>query len=116
MAKLVASLAILPYTCEKLEKRKTMYMVYWSAVHEDGLEAKSRTFTGELLEEPLAFVRELRREGDETGKIRFVIMCSENPNSVGKPGAEMAGPEYDWTKRRGGSNRPSGDVSHTKDH
>ncbi len=93
-----------------------MFMIYWTEVHEDGLETKSQLFDTELLAEPLEFQAGLRREGEATGKIRFVTMVSENPNSVGKPGAVMAGPEYDWTKRRGGSSRPSGDVSHTKDH
>jgi hypothetical protein len=94
-----------------------MFMIYWSEVHEDGLEAKSRVFDTVLLAEPLEFQAALRREGEETGKIRFVTMVSENPNSVGKAGATSAGADYDWSKQHRAGAKPSrGDLSHCKDH
>ena len=94
-----------------------MHMVYWTVVHEDGLETKTQVFTEDDLSAPLKFMEGLRKEQYETGNVRFIVMSSENPNSVGKAGASAAGPDYDWTKRRGGSNRPSrGDLSHYKDH
>lgn len=94
-----------------------MHIVYWTVTHEDGPESKSKPFTDEDLSAPLKFMEELRQEQYETGNIRFIVMASENPNNVGKPGVAAAGPDYDWTKRRGGSNRPSkDDLSHYKDH
>lgn len=94
-----------------------MYMIYWTEVREDGWEAMSKLFETELLEEPLKFQAALRREGEETGKIRFVTMVSENPNSVGKAGATAAGPDYDWSKQHRAGSKPSrGDLSHYKDH
>lgn len=47
------------------------------------------------LGEALKFAEQKRNEG-----FRFVTLVSENPNSVGKPGVDVTGPDYDWTKRR----------------
>lgn len=43
----------------------------------------------------LKFAELKRNEG-----FRFVTLVSENPNSVGKPGVDVTGPDYDWVKRR----------------
>ena len=64
-----------------------MHIVYWTVVHADGLETKSQVFTEENLSEPLKFMEGLRKEQYETGNVRFIVMSSENPNSVGKAGA-----------------------------
>lgn len=94
-----------------------MYIVYWSEVHEDGLEAKSRPFLDEDLSPPLDFMAELRARQYSDGSVRFVVMSSENPNQVGKAGATAAGPDYDWSKQHRAGAKPSrGDLSHTKDH
>lgn len=47
------------------------------------------------LSDALKLTEVLRRGG-----FRFVTLVSENPNSVGKPGVDVTGPDYDWTKRR----------------
>ena len=48
----------------------------------------------------LTFMEKLRgrqRAGDD---VHFVTMSSENPNSVGHPGVDVTGPDYNWKKRR----------------
>jgi len=32
--------------------------------------------------------------------VSFVTLCSENPNSVGRPGVADPPPDYAWKKRR----------------
>lgn len=54
-------------------------------------------FKDDELGKALKFMEELRTEVGSS----FVTMCSENPNSVGKPGVAEVGPGYNWTKRRG---------------
>lgn len=50
----------------------------------------------------LAYAEHLRRDGE-----RFVVMCQENPNQVGRMGVDSVkegilpdGTEYTWRKRR----------------
>lgn len=66
-----------------------MYCVYWDGEH----ECRSKVVTD--LKEALTLAEEKRKAG-----FRFVTMVSENPNSVGKPGVDVTGPDYNWTKRR----------------
>jgi hypothetical protein len=33
-------------------------------------------------------------------KVSHITLMSENPNSVGKPGVDVVGPDYNWKKRR----------------
>lgn len=68
-----------------------MYIVYWM---EDN-RSSARMF--DELKATLDFMESLRKNT----KHSFVTMCSENPNSVGKPGVDEVGPDYNWTKRRG---------------
>lgn len=66
-------------------------------------EPKCRGFTAAQLTEALAFTQEKRNEAG----CHHVSLCSENPDSVGKPGvkafdgfqADGVTP-YDWKKRR----------------
>lgn len=57
-------------------------------------------FDGDGMMEALKLVEELRKEQREGGPIGFVTFCSENPNSVGNPGAADVEPGYNWKKRR----------------
>ena len=43
----------------------------------------------------LSRVQELRSKG-----MRHVVSSTENSMSVGKPGVDVVGPDYDWKKRR----------------
>jgi hypothetical protein len=70
-----------------------MFRVYYT-VAETGIE--SVDFSADKLSNALAFMNNLRNDPD----VSFVVMASENPNSVGKPGAAAAGADYNWTKRR----------------
>ena len=69
-----------------------MFKVYWTKSSGD---PESAGF--ENLSEVLKFMEDLRSEPGNS----FVVMASENPNSVGKPGVDEVGPDYNWTKRRG---------------
>lgn len=70
-----------------------MFMVYWT---EWGDNPRAREFASDQMSEALQFMESLRK----APAVSFVVMASENPNSVGKPGAAAAGADYNWTKRR----------------
>lgn len=70
-----------------------MYKVYWT---EDGPQSKDF----DDLKMSLQFCEEKRTIQRNGGNVGFVVMVSENPNSVGHPGAADVGPDYDWKKRR----------------
>lgn len=73
--------------------KENMFVVYWM---ENGTPSMKK-FDSDEMTETLAFMAFLRKEEG----VSFVTMCSENPNSVGKPGVDEVGPDYNWTKRRG---------------
>jgi hypothetical protein len=58
-----------------------MFMVFWL---EDCVNPYARDFQ---MSEALQFMESLRK----APAVSFIVMASENPNSVGKPGAE-----YSW--------------------
>lgn len=73
-----------------------MYMIYWSTLEADGtLAAHSQEYAADQLTAVLKDMEGLRQAGH-----RFVGMVAENPNSVGKPGVDVTGPEYkdQWDK------------------
>lgn len=86
-----------------------MFKVYWTGpavrVNPETYETvdagydmiASKEFEADKMSDALKFMEELRK--DERNS--FVVMASENPNSVGKPGVDEVGPDYNWTKRRG---------------
>lgn len=83
-----------------------MYIVYWireTTVEERVFDEEKLVtsdylkFDSDKMTDALKFMETLRKD-DRCG---FVTMCSENPNSVGKPGVDEVGPDYNWTKRRG---------------
>lgn len=79
-----------------------MFVVYWLEAGEDGAEAGYSSFAENEMSEALRYMEQLRaaqRSGERP--IAFITMCSENPHSVGKPGAADPGSDYNWTKRRG---------------
>lgn len=80
-----------------------MFMVYWCNVHhDDTLKSCSQRFELDQMKDAMTFMEDLRRQQREGGNgVCFITMCSENPNSVGNPGVDETGPDYNWTKRRG---------------
>lgn len=64
----------------------------------DGSEPKMVIFEGdatETLGPALQKTQELRQQG-----YRHVVLSTENSMSVGKPGVDVVGPDYNWKKRR----------------
>ncbi len=77
-----------------------MYMVYWMHVDSDKALPQSRDFASDDMSAALKFMEELRARQRAGEGICFVTMCSENPHSVGHPGAADPHPDYNWKKRR----------------
>jgi len=75
-----------------------MYKVYWT--ENVTQSAVSKDFTELEMGAALSFMEVLRKQQCKDGSVGFVTFVSENPNSVGKPGVDETGPDYNWTKRR----------------
>lgn len=79
----------------------TVYKVYWSTANDDDTwRSQSKDFVKCEMAAALKFAESLRAMQWAHGRIRFVTMCSENPDSVGHPGVDVTGPEYNWKKRQ----------------
>ena len=87
----------------KIQKKEKMndtkYMVYWTMTN--GAPASMEIGS---LTTALSYAELHRRQG-----MRFVTMCAEDPNQVGKMGVDSIvdnktpdGVEYTWVKRRDG--------------
>jgi len=74
------------------------YVVYWMERCEETPIARFEELTDLLLS--LKFAEVLRKRQFAGEKISHITLMSENPNSVGKPGVDVVGPDYDWKKRR----------------
>ncbi|MBY4947506.1 hypothetical protein K6V92_12850 [Cupriavidus respiraculi] len=78
-----------------------MYKVYWTTFDESGApSAHSQDFDSTELAAVLAWCEDLRAQQRAGKPVGFVTMVSENPNSVGNPGAADVEPGYAWYKRR----------------
>ena len=77
-----------------------MFLVYWSICQNELRIPQSKEFEQDQMKAALTFMEELRMKQRAGGPIGFVVMASENPNSVGHPGAADVLPGYDWKKRR----------------
>jgi hypothetical protein len=62
--------------------------------------ARHELFYDDELNKTLSFMEALRKRQREGDSIQFVTFSSENPDSVGNPGVDVIGPDYNWTKRR----------------
>lgn len=83
-----------------------MFAVYWLRTMDWNEDVPHiEQFWPEEMSDALKYMEELRRDP----KNRFVTMCSENPNSVGKPGVADPSSDYNWTKRRTTKLRNSND-------
>jgi hypothetical protein len=82
------------------EKKKNMFMVYWTEVQNGDKTPKQKEFDSQSMAAALGFMEELRGRPRAGEALSFVVMQSENPNSVGNPGVAGVGPDYNWRKRR----------------
>jgi hypothetical protein len=77
-----------------------MYMVYWTIVEDDAATPHAKDFgTADMLA-AMAFMEALRARQRSGEGVRFITMSSEHPDSVGHPGVDVTGPDYNWKKRR----------------
>jgi hypothetical protein len=73
-----------------------MYKVYWTESGQlCGVEYGSTEMSTALGKTQELYQRQ--HTGDD---VHFITMVSENPDSVGRPGYDVTGPDYDWKKRR----------------
>lgn len=77
-----------------------MYKVYWTQGHGGEAQARSEDFDTDSLIAALAHMESLRARQRAGEAIGFVVMASENPNSVGHAGVADPSADYDWKKRR----------------
>ena len=75
-------------------------MVYGSETIDDGIVPRCASFPASAMADALAFTETLRRRQSRGEPVSFVTLCSENPNSVGRPGVADPPPDYAWKKRR----------------
>ncbi|WP_410799641.1 hypothetical protein [Paraburkholderia sp. SIMBA_053] len=77
-----------------------MYMVYWSEAIDDAIVPRAASFAAGAMAEALSLAETLRRRQSCGEPVCFVTLCSENPNSVGRPGVADPPADYAWKKRR----------------
>lgn len=77
-----------------------MFMVYWTIVADGAATPHAQAFPPSDMVAAIGLMEQLRERQRAGEDVRFVTMASENPDSVGHPGVEAAGPGYSWTKRR----------------
>ena len=77
-----------------------MYMVYWTEATEELPKPAQALFPANELRAALQFMEELRQRQRAGEAVNFIVMASENPDSVGQPGAADPAPDYKWMKRR----------------
>ena len=77
-----------------------MYMVYWTEVSDNLRRPGQELFSSDELRAALAFMEELRQRQRAGEPVSFIVLSSENPDSVGHAGAIDATPDYKWLKRR----------------
>jgi hypothetical protein len=77
-----------------------MYMVYWTEVHANARKPQQRLFNSEELASAMKFMEELRTRQRNGEPLCFIVLSSENPNSVGNAGVSDPPADYNWRKRR----------------
>lgn len=77
-----------------------MYMVYWTIADEGGHAPHAQAFDTSEMVKAMAFMEDLRKRQRAGEGVRFITMSSEHPDSVGHPGVDVTGADYDWKKRR----------------
>ncbi len=77
-----------------------MYMVYWTELADQLRQPAQALFPANDLRAALQFMEELRQRQRSGDPVNFIVLASENPDSVGHAGAADAAPDYNWMKRR----------------
>lgn len=77
-----------------------MYMVYWTELTDSLQTPAQAAFPTDDLRAALQFMEELRQRQRSGESVSFIVLASENPDSVGHAGAADAAPDYKWMKRR----------------
>ena len=77
-----------------------MYMVYWTELVDQLQRPAQALFPATDLRAALQFMEELRQRQRSGEPVSFIVLASENPNSVGQAGAADPAPNYMWMKRR----------------
>jgi len=78
-----------------------MYKIYWTTYDAEGAPTPhSEDFPSDQLAAVLARCEALRAQQRAGQGVGFVTMVSENPASVGQPGAADVEAGYGWYKRR----------------
>lgn len=77
-----------------------MYMVYWTTNAGATQVPHARAFASDAMSAAMTFMEELRTRQRAGEGVRFVVMASEHPHSVGHPGVADPAPDYAWKKRR----------------
>ena len=82
------------------ERAQAMYMVYWTETQDALQKPAQALFPASELRAALQFMEELRQRQRGGEAVSFIVMASENPDSVGHRGAADPAPDYKWMKRR----------------
>ena len=77
-----------------------MYMIYWTELADMLQRPEQALFPANDLRAALQFMEELRQRQRAGDPVSFIVMASENPDSVGHAGAADPLPDYNWMKRR----------------
>jgi hypothetical protein len=85
---------------QQKEKGHPVYMVYWTESAEEPRRPAQALFPADDLRAALQFMEELRQRQRSGEPVSFIVLASENPDSVGHAGAADPSPDYKWMKRR----------------
>ena len=77
-----------------------MFMVYWIEIQDEIKNPQCQQFDTDQMTLALKRMEALRKTQREIGGVSHITMSSENPNSVGLPGVDITGDDYNWKKRR----------------
>jgi hypothetical protein len=77
-----------------------MYMVYWTELANELQRPAQALFPTNDLRAALEFMEELRQRQRSGEAVSFIVLASENPDSVGQAGAADPAADYKWMKRR----------------
>jgi hypothetical protein len=84
--------------------RRSAYVVFWlQRTFNEELEAhviEPHHNEFETIDEVLMLTESLRTRQRAGEPISHVVFAIEDPESVGHPGVDVTGPDYDWKKRR----------------
>lgn len=77
-----------------------MFMVFWIEIRDEIPVPQCKEFASDQMTAALQYMEALRQTQRAGGVIRHTTISSENPYSVGLPGVDVTGADYNWKKRR----------------